>query len=75
MPRQQTAVERIKFALEYGTRKPFALLVPHFPDEGQDNGFFKSRDDEEVAVSVLDLAELLSLLGEAPAAPINQVNA
>jgi hypothetical protein len=69
MPRAQTAVERIKFALEHGERKPFTLLVPHFPDEGQDNGFFKSRDDEEVAVSVNDLAELLALLGEAPVSP------
>lgn len=59
MPRRQTAEERIRFAIE-GPSKPMDYLVPHFPDEGQDNGFFERVPMQVVEVSVSDLEELIA---------------
>lgn len=61
MPRKQTALERIIFATE-GPRDAANYLIPYFPDEGEDNGYFKTEPVELVRVSIADLLELLELV-------------
>lgn len=64
MPRKQSVVERIKFAIE-GPSRDVTYLIPHFPDEGQDNGFFENEPAQLVEVSVADLEYLLANQKEA----------
>lgn len=59
MPRKQTVEERIKGAIE-GPSRQVTYLIPHFSDEGQDNGFFESEKAQLVEVSVADLEYLLA---------------
>jgi hypothetical protein len=61
MPREQTALERIKFFMN-GPSTEANYLIPHFPDEGQNNGFFVNRTVQLVSVAVRDLQELIDLL-------------
>lgn len=59
MPRKQTALERIQFAIE-GPFKEINYLIPYFPDEGEDNGYFQSEPVRVVQVSIEDLEVLLA---------------
>jgi hypothetical protein len=61
MPRKQTVLERIQFALE-GPSRPINYLIPYFPDEGEDNGYFENEPAELVQVSKADLQALLDMV-------------